>query len=115
MLTFCIRAGILSSDSVMLVNGRVVDKRQAVCEDTKPGKRQKNVHHFCVKKKIAFNIPPSPSPASSCSTDLPNMEEPCMLCGFPEDEPTDKMCKLCADLLDEGLADVVTVPAALFE
>ena len=108
MLTFRIREGIFTSDSLMLVNRRVVDKRHALCEDTKPVKKRKHAYFFT--KTITFNLP-----APSCSTDEPNMEEPCVLCGLPEDGRTDKMCKLCTDLVTNGLADVVTVPAALLK
>ena len=112
MLTFRIREGIFTSDSLMLVHRRVVDKRYALYEETKPTKRRKT-HNF-ITKTITFNLPPPPpSPAPSCSTDETYTEEPCMLCGLPEDDPTDKVCKLCTDLLANGLAKVVTVPAAL--
>jgi hypothetical protein len=112
MLTFRIREGIFTSDSLMLVHRRVVDKRYALYEETKSTKRRKNAHNFNTKT-ITFNLPPPPSPAPSCSTDETNTEEPCMLCGLPEDDPTDKVCKLCTDFLANGLAEVVTVPAAL--
>ena len=112
MLTFRIREGVFTSDSLMLVNRWVVDKRHALGEYTKPVNKGKRA--YFLTNTITFNLPP-PSPAPSCSTDEPNMEEPCVLCGLPEDGPTDKMCKLCTDLVTDGLADVVTVPAALLK
>ena len=108
MLTFRIREGIFTSDSLVLVHRRVVDKRH--CEETNSAKRQKKAHSFCTKT-VVFNLPPAPS----CSADHTKMEEPCVLCGLPEDAPTDDVCKLCTYLLTNRLADVVTVPAALVE
>ena len=110
MLTFRIREGIFASDDLMLVHRQIVDKRY-IYEETKPAKRPKKAHNF-LTKTITFITPPPP-PAPSCSMDEPSHEDPCMLCGLPGDEPTDKMCELCTDLLTNGLAEVVTVPAEL--
>lgn len=92
----------------MLVHRRVVDKRYARVQETKPTKKPKKAHNLNTKT-IPLNLLPAPS----CSTDETNTEEPCTLCGLPEDDPTDKVCKLCTDLLNNGLAEVVKVPAAL--
>jgi hypothetical protein len=66
-------------------------------------------------KMITFNLPPPPSPALSCSTDASIMEESCMLCAHPEDDSTSKICKLCTEVVIDGLADVVTVPSVLLQ
>lgn len=104
MPVFHIRNGMFTSDSLILVNGRVSHKHCALSKRTQPSRAAFNA------KTITFKLPSAGLPALSDLTGVSN-REPCVFCGLPEDKPTGNMCKSCVDLATEGVQDVVAASA----